>query len=158
MYGLLVRRRSEEMFTRLNRGEWKAIVEGLAEDVQHVFPGESPLGGERHTRAEVIRWFERLDHLFPGHAFRVHRVLSRGWPWNTWVAVQWSAEMRPAFGEPYENHGAHWIQIRWGKVRGFHAYLDTQRIADACAEMAEAGIAEASAPPIGFDSAGGVLQ
>jgi len=46
------------------------------------------------------------------------------------------------------NHGAHWIQIRWGKATYFHAYLDTQRIARSCAEMTDAGIEEAAATPI----------
>jgi ketosteroid isomerase-like protein len=148
MYHSIVRRRTEAMFARLSRGEWQAVSGALAENVWHVFPGQHPLGGERHTRAGVGRWLERLGRLFPGHDFRVHRVVSRGWPWRTWVAVQWSAELRPAVGAPYENHGAHWIQIRWGKVTSFHGYLDTQLIATACEEMARAGIAEAGAPPI----------
>lgn len=149
MYGLIVRRRSVATFTRLGRGEWRKVTDGLADDVRHAFPGDSPLGGERHSRAEVVRWFERLDRLFPGHAFDVHRVASRGWPWNTWIAVQWSAEMQPVVGEPYENHGTHWIQVRWGKVVAFHAYLDTQRIDEACQAMVREGIPEAGAVPIG---------
>lgn len=149
MYHLIVRRRAAAVFTRLSKGEWSAVADDLAEDVRHVFPGDNPLGGERRRRADVVHWFERLERLFPGHAFRVHRVVSRGWPWNTWVAVQWSAELRPAVGKPYENHGAHWIQIRWGKVKSLHAYLDTQRIDEACRAMARAGVAEAKALPIG---------
>ncbi len=137
------------MFDRLSDGEWQAATAGLAEDVWHVFPGRHPLGGERHTRAAVERWFERLGRLFPVHTFEVHRVVSRGWPWSTWVAVQWRATLQPAVGESYENEGAHWIHLRWGKVRSFHAYLDTQLVADACLEMERAGIAEAGAPPIG---------
>jgi ketosteroid isomerase-like protein len=149
MYRLIVQRQIVEMFGKLSRGEWQAVSAALAEDVWHVFPGEHPLGGERRSREAVRRWFERLGRLFPGHSFEVHRVASRGWPWSTWIAVQWSAELRPAVGEPYENHGAHWIHVRWGKVRSFHAYLDTQLIARACEEMARAGVAEAAAPQIG---------
>jgi ketosteroid isomerase-like protein len=154
MYGMIVRRQSTETFARLSRGEWKRVTNSLADDVRHVFPGDSPLGGERRSRAEVIRWFERLDRLFPGHTFAVHRVVSRGWPWNTWVAVQWSVEMQPAAGEPYENHGSHWIQIRWGRVVAFHAYLDTQRIDEACRAMARKGVPEAVADPIGQPAGG----
>jgi ketosteroid isomerase-like protein len=124
------------------------VTDHLAADVLHVFPGDHPLGGERRDRAAVVRWFERLERLFPGHAFRVQRTLSGGWPWDTWVALQWIAELRPAIGEPYTNHGTHWVRIRWGRVTSFHAYLDTQLIAEACEEMAAAGIAEAEAPPI----------
>ena len=148
MYHAIVRRRTAEMFDRLSRGAWESLVEGLADDVHHVFPGQHPLGGERHTRDGVIRWFERLGRLFPGHEFEVRRVASRGWPWSTWVSVQWTAHLRPQVGEPYVNDGAHWIHLRWGKATYFHAYLDTQRVASACREMAERGVEEAAAAPI----------
>jgi ketosteroid isomerase-like protein len=148
MYHLIVRRRTVAIFERLSRGEWRSVVERLSEQVHHIFPGTHPLGGERHTRAAVLCWFERLDRLFPGHTFQVHRVASRGWPWSTWVAVQWSAQLRPQVGEPYVNHGAHWIHIGWGKVKTFHAYLDTQRIVEACDEMARRSVNEAAAAPI----------
>jgi ketosteroid isomerase-like protein len=121
----------------------------MAEDVHHIFPGDHPLGGERHSREAVKRWFERLERLFPHHEFEVRRVAARGWPWDTWVAVQWTARLRPAAGDPYVNEGAHWVQIRWGTITRFHAYLDTQRVAEACRRMAAEGIAEADAPVIG---------
>lgn len=65
------------------------------------------------------------------------------------MALERIAHLRPADGsEAYENHGAHWIRIRWGTVTHIHAYLDTQRVAAACDRMAAAGIAEAAAEPI----------
>ena len=148
MYHAIVRRRTAEMFARLSRGEWDAMLAGLADDVHHVFPGDNPLGGERHTKDAVARWFERLARLFPGHDFEVHRVASTGWPWSTWVCVRWSARLSPAAGDPYTNDGTHWIHLRWGKATYFHAYLDTELISGACAHMASHGIEEASAPPI----------
>jgi ketosteroid isomerase-like protein len=147
MYHRFIRRRTARMFELLGE-DWQRSVDGLSEDVHHVFPGSHPLGGERHTREAVGRWFERLDRLFPGHAFQVQRVISRGLPWNLWVAVRWSAELRPQVGEPYENQGAHWLQIRWGKVTKLYAYLDSQLVAEACEVMVRAGIAEAAAEPI----------
>lgn len=148
MLSLIVRRRVAAIFESLDRGAWDSIVAGLAENVDHVFPGDHPLGGERHSKAAVLSWFERLGRLFPGHSFEVHRVIARGWPWDLKIAVQWTAHLRPRIGDPYDNDGAHWIRVRWGKVTYFHAYLDTQRIAKACDRMAEAGIEEATAPPI----------
>ncbi len=93
-------------------------------------------------------WFERLARLFPGHDFTVHRVVSRGWPWRTWIAARWTARLTPQHGISYVNEGAHWFHLRWGKVTYFHAYLDTQRVADVCHEMALAEIEEAAADPI----------
>jgi ketosteroid isomerase-like protein len=144
----IVRRRIVRVFRQLEESDWDAVVAGLAPDVHHVFPGRHPLGGERHDREAARRWFERLGRLYPGHDFRVQRVAVAGPPWRMSVAVQWTATLRPASGEPYENEGAHWLAIRWGRVTAFHAYLDTQRIAAACEAMAREGIAEAAAAPI----------
>ena len=148
MYRALVARRTREAFAALSRGEWQPLVKDMRDDVHHVFPGDHPLGGERRSREAVARWFERLVRLFPGHEFTVHRVHVRGGPANTWVAAQWTAQMTPQRGQAYPNDGTHWINLRWGKVAGFHAYLDTQRIAEACRAMAAAGVEEAAAPPV----------
>ena len=148
MYHAIVRRRARGVFEQLSAGDWERIAGQLAPDVHHVFPGDHPLGGERHTRAAVLRWLERLGRLYPGHDFHIHRVLSRGWPWSTWVVIQWTAQLRPQVGEPYGNAGSHWVRIRWGKATYFHAYLDTERIARSCAAMAAGGVEEAAAPPL----------
>lgn len=148
MRRLIARRRTEQMFGRLSRGDWDSIVAGMAADVHHVFPGDHPLGGERHSRDAVLRWFERLGRLYPGHDFTLERVTVSGPPWDLWIIARWSARLQPQTGEPYDNQGTHWIHTRWGKVVYFHAYLDTQRIATACQAMAAAGITEAAAPPI----------
>lgn len=145
---LIARRRVEATFALLSRGEWAAVTEQMTPDVHHVFPGQHPLGGERHSRDAVLRWFERLGRLYPGHDFEVHRVVASGWPWDLWIAAQWTAQLQPAVGRAYSNEGAHWLRVRWGKVVYFHAYLDTQPIDRACRQMAGAGIAEAAAEPI----------
>ena len=144
LVGLQVR----AVFSAIIRGDWPAAMRGLAQDVHHVFPGDHPLGGERTSFRAVGLWFERLGRLFPGHTFTVHRVAVSGPPWSIAVAVQWTASLQPAAGSACDNEGAHWLTIRWGRVTAFHAYLDTQRLAEACDEMRRAGIAEAAAPPI----------
>jgi ketosteroid isomerase-like protein len=146
VYRALVSRRIRGVFESLNRHD--PPMGDAAEDVHHVFPGDHPLGGERHSREALGRWFERLFRLFPGSHFEVRRVAVRGWPWDTWAAVEWVDRVGPAVGEPYVNEGSHWIRIRWGRVIEIHAYLDTQKVADACREMAAGGIEEAAAAPI----------
>jgi ketosteroid isomerase-like protein len=146
--GWIARRRAEAVFEALGRGDWDVVLAGLADHVDHVFPGEHPLGGTRHSRDAVRSWFERLGRLFPGHEFELERVISSGPPWDMTLVVRWTARLTPASGPPYENQGTHWIRVRRGRVTHFHAYLDTQRIAEACSEMAAAGIEEAAAAPI----------
>jgi ketosteroid isomerase-like protein len=148
VYHAIVRRRIRGVFESLNRGDWRTPLSDTADDVHHVFPGDHALGGERHSREALERWFERLFRLFPEPRFEVRRVAARGWPWSTWVAVQWVDQVAPANGERYLNQGSHWVHVRWGKVTAIHAYLDSQRVADACREMAGRGVEEAAAPPI----------
>lgn len=105
------------------------------------------MGGERHSRDAVRRWFERLFRLFDLR-FDVRRVLVAGPPWDLLVGVEWIAHVTPKAGEPYVNEGAHIIRIRRGRIVYFHAYEDSQKVADACRRMADAGIEEAAATPI----------
>jgi ketosteroid isomerase-like protein len=147
LYHLAVRRLLRRTFTRLNDGEWRDALKQAAPDVHHVFAGDHPLGGERHSREAVGRWFERVYRLVPID-IEVRNVASRGWPWNTVASVEWVDQVRPAAGEPYAQYGSHWLRVRWGKVTEIRAYLDTQKVERAMKAMAEAGIEEASAPPI----------
>lgn len=149
MYQAAVRRQITEVFERdLSGGDWDRVLARVDDHVHHVFPGDGALGGERRSRAAVRLWFERLGRLFPGHDFEVQRVVSRGWPWDTWVTVQWTAVLTPREGDKYVNEGTHWIGLRWGRVTAFHAYLDTEKIAAALRVMSAHGIGEAGASPI----------
>jgi len=72
-------------------------------------------------------------------------VIVSGPPWDLLVAVEWLAHATPRAGEPYLNPGAHIIRIRRGRVVYLHAYEDSQKVAEACRQMAAAGIEEAAA-------------
>lgn len=148
MYKTIVRRKTRDVFDKLSRGEWRETLGDIHPDVHHVFPGDNAVGGERHSRAAMERWFERVFRLFPTLQFDVKQVNVRGWPWDTRVSVEWADHTTPAEGEPYVNEGAHWIRMRWGKAVYIHAYLDTEKVTDACESLAAAGIDEARAAPI----------
>ena len=135
-------------FARLSAGDHRAVVAQLAPDVHHVFAGDTALGGERHSRDAVERWFERLFRLCPQMRFEVGRVFSSGPPWNILVAAEWVAHVTPAVGEPYVNAGTHVFRIRNGRVAYIHAYEDSEKVARACEQMAALGVKEAAAPPI----------
>jgi ketosteroid isomerase-like protein len=147
VYRAYVRRRVGAIFDGLSRGDYTLAVNGLADDVHHVFAGDHALGGERHSRDAVRRWFERLFRLYEV-SFDVERVIVSGPPWDILITVEWLGHATPRAGAPYENEGAHVIRIRRGRVVYFHAYEDSQKVAEACRVMADAGIEEAAADPI----------
>ena len=145
---LLARRRIVRVFDSIGARDAEAVLRGLDARVHHRFAGDSPLGGERHDRDAVRQWFERLHRLFPELAFTVRTVGVTGPAWDLRIAVEWSADVRPAVGERYVNVGAHVLRVRRGRVVCLHAYEDSEAVARACAAMAAAGVAEAAAPPI----------
>lgn len=148
MYKAIARRKVRGLFDSLSRGDWEAALSDVAPDVHHVFPGNSAIGGERHSRQAMERWFERLYRLIPEIEFEVKKIAVRGWPWDMTVAVEWSDRGKAADGVPYRNEGAHWIRLRRGKATYIHAYLDTEKVTEICRRMAASGVEEAAAPPI----------
>jgi ketosteroid isomerase-like protein len=148
MYKAIARRKVRGLFEALSRGEWEEALADVAPDVHHVFPGDNAIGGERHSREAMGRWFERLYRLIPEIEFEVKEIAVRGWPWDMHVAVEWSDRGKAADGVPYENEGAHWMRLRRGKATYIHAYLDTEKVTEICDRMAASGIEEAAAAPV----------
>lgn len=148
MYHAIVERKVRGTFGALNRGDYEVALAGMAGRFEHVFSGSGPMGGTRHTKPAMRKWFERLFRLNRNLNFDIRHVAVAGWPWDTTVSVEWSDSATLANDAPYINDGVHVVRMRWGKVVSLHAYLDTALFDDACRSMADAGIAEAAAPPI----------
>jgi ketosteroid isomerase-like protein len=148
MYKAIARHKARGVFEALSRGDWSATLKDVADDVHHVFPGENAIGGERHSKEAMGRWFERLYTLIPDIEFEVRNVAVKGWPWDMMVAVEWADHGHASDGVPYENEGAHWIRLRRGKAVYIHAYLDTEKVTAICRRLAEDGVEEAMAEPI----------
>jgi ketosteroid isomerase-like protein len=148
MYKAIARRKVTQLFDALSRGDWEAAMADVAPDVHHVFPGDNAIGGERHSREAMERWFARLYRLIPEIQFEVRKVSVRGWPWDMLVAVEWADRGRASDGGAYENEGAHWIRLQRGKATYIHAYLDTEKVTAICDRLAAAGWEEAAQPPI----------
>ena len=70
VYRAIVKRKARGLFASLSEGDWPAAVEDVADDVHHIFPGDNSLGGERHSRAAMEAWFERLYRLLAGAPLR----------------------------------------------------------------------------------------
>jgi len=148
MYKAIARRKARGVFEDLSRGDWKAAMKEVADDVHHVFPGDKAIGGERHSKQAMELWFERVYRLIPDLQFEVREIAVRGWPWDMKVAVQWADHGHASDGVPYENEGAHWIRLRRGKAVYIHAYLDTEKLTEICRRLADGGVEEAAAEPI----------
>lgn len=123
------------------------MLKDCVPNVYHRFGGHHALGGERHGREELRRWFERLGRL--GHNLRitVNDVWVKGLPHNTVIIIRWSATDKFHEGSPYYNHGVHIVRMRWGKITEI-ANEDSEAVANMLKRQAAAGVEEARAPQI----------
>ncbi|MGZ5362179.1 MAG: nuclear transport factor 2 family protein [Solirubrobacterales bacterium] len=89
MWKTIASRKAAGVFEALSEGRWRDTLGDIAPDVHHRFPGDNALGGERHSRAAMERWFERLFTVFPDLSFEVESIWVSGPPWDMWVAIEW---------------------------------------------------------------------
>jgi ketosteroid isomerase-like protein len=147
-FRLGVERNVRVTFRRVGQRDYETLLEQTAPSVFHVFPGDHALGGTRHTREGLRRWFERLFLLFPELHFEVKEVAVRGLPWDATIMVQWENRGSARDGQSYANQGAHVLRLRWGRLVYLHEYLDSQRVAAVCRRLARQGVSEAAADAV----------
>jgi len=89
MYHTIVKWVATKNFERVNAHDYGAILKDCAADIHHRFGGHHALGGERHDREALGRWFERLGRLCPTLNLTVRDVWVKGWPHNTTAIIRW---------------------------------------------------------------------
>ena len=152
MYHAIVQGRVRRLFDEANRGNWRAIVDGLDDQFTYRFAGDTPLGGERRTKAAMTAWFERLYRLFPGAKFVPQAIISSGPPWNaqvmTYVKIRGTVPSPTGAQAPYENEFMQLLGLRWGRITSVVTLEDTQRFERILPVLAAAGFADATAAKI----------
>ena len=132
----------------LNRGDFELVFNTFAPDAEHVFPGNSCLGGRRHTSAGRHAWYSRLHAIFPDVRFDVDHMYISGSPWKGGVTVAWTEHATDRTGRPLVNHGAFVFGLAGGKVSSLHIYLDTEEAEKIFAILRSQGVKEVDLPPI----------
>ena len=148
MYHAFIRHQIRKSFASLGKGAPSEEAANLAPDVEHVFAGESAIGGARRGREAFVLWLERVYRLLPNLHFDVLDVIVSGGPFNTRVAVHWHSEAEAVTGEHYVNDGVHLIRLSKGKITNIRVLTDTEVIARTMAAITAGGVAEASMPPL----------
>jgi ketosteroid isomerase-like protein len=144
MYHAMVKKNARATYRALSRGDRDKVVSSFAPDALLTFSGDHALGGSFRGRDAIRGWFERLFACFPDLEFRPHTIVVEGFPWNTSVATRFAVSATLPNGKPYSNEGMQFLRIRWGRVTEDRLYEDTQALADALREVADAGNAAAS--------------
>ena len=63
LYSYIVKKRIRQSFDHLNNHRWDEVLKAVAPNVHHRLPGANALGGERHDKETLRRWFERLGRV-----------------------------------------------------------------------------------------------
>ena len=148
VYHAIVKRIATRNFERVNEGDYEALLASCAPSIHHRFGGSHALGGERHDKEALRRWFQRLGRVGPDLTLVIRDVWVKGGPWNTYVIVRWDNHERLPDGSSYANHGVHVVRMKWFRIVDIDANEDSQAVADSMPIRAAAGIEEALAPPI----------
>jgi hypothetical protein len=125
LYSYIVKKEIRKTFDHVNNHRWDEAVKAVAPHVHHRVSGAHALGGERHDKEALRRWFERLGRVLPTLRLTVNNIWVKGWPWHTTV-----------------------FALRWGKVYALEEFQDSQEAARGLAAQAAAGLKEAVAEPI----------
>ena len=95
-------------------------------NVRFVFPGSNSWSGTFNGRHEHQRWLERLARV--GVKTEPDEVAVGGFPWNMRVCIRGRSWWDNAGGERiYENRFVIWGHLRWGKLRDYEVYEDTEK-------------------------------
>jgi ketosteroid isomerase-like protein len=128
MLSWLGKRIVDYQLSRLSAGDPRPILWMDAADVRMTFPGESTFAVQLRGRAEHERWLRRFTAL--GIQISADEVLVKGFPWNTTLCVRGTDRLRAPDGElVYDNRYVIWGHVKWGKLRRYEVYEDTQKTA-----------------------------
>lgn len=132
---------------RLRAGDPGPLLRFYADDVHFRFPGDSSWAVELRSKAELRAWLERFVRI--GLQLYADEIAITGGVRRTTFCIRCSDHLRDADGAVvYENRAVIWGTMRWGRVRAYEVYEDTQRSAALDAWLAEREPAPAPAPPL----------
>jgi hypothetical protein len=110
----------------LNNGNLKPTLRMDAPDIRMRFPGNSSWAIELHGKAEHEQWLRRFAKV--GIQIFADEVVLQGFPWNQTVCVRGHDYARSPQGElVYENRYVIWGRLRWGLLKDYEIYEDTQK-------------------------------
>jgi ketosteroid isomerase-like protein len=127
VYTWLLRRLFLRNLRSLRAGDPEPLFKSYAEDVRFLFPGDSSWGGEVRGREALERWVRRFVDV--GLQLEPKKILATGPPWNTTFCLLYTDELTAPSGERvYENQGAIYGTIRWGRITSYETAEDTHKV------------------------------
>ena len=112
----------------ISAGDIAPTLKMDAKDVRFRFPGNNSWATELEGREELERWLRRFVDV--GLQISPDEVVLKGFPWKQTVCVRGTDHLDSASGERvYENRYVIWGHLRWGLLREYEVYEDTEKSA-----------------------------
>jgi ketosteroid isomerase-like protein len=110
---------------RLNAGDPKPTLWLDAADVELTFPGDNSWSGVYQGKAAVAEWLGRFVNA--RIQIFADEVIVKGWPWATTICIRGHAHLDSEGERVYDNRYVIWGELRWGRLRRYEVYEDTQK-------------------------------
>jgi ketosteroid isomerase-like protein len=115
------------MLGRLSAGDLRALLRFDAPDVEMTFPGDSSFAGVVRGRDAHERWLRRFVAL--GIQISADEVVLGGFPWDQTLCVRGTDSMWSGGELVYTNRYVIWGHLKWGRIKRYEVYEDTQQTA-----------------------------
>ncbi len=136
MISWLVKQLISRVMARTRAGDIRPTLLLDADDVVFTFPGDNSWSGVFRGKAEHRRWLERLVRV--GVKTEPDQVSASGFPWNMTVCIRGRSYRDAAGGQRvYDNRFVIWARLRWGRLKDYEVYEDTQKAKALDAWLAE---------------------
>jgi ketosteroid isomerase-like protein len=106
-------------------GDYKPLLRLDAKDVRFRFPGDSSWAGDLQGKDALAQWLQRFVDV--GIQIFPDEVILKGPPWKMTICVRGTDHLDDPEGKRvYENRYVLWGTMRWGLLKEYEAYEDTQ--------------------------------
>jgi ketosteroid isomerase-like protein len=109
----------------LNAGNPKPTLRLDSRKVEFSFPGRSSWSGTFRGKKALRTWLERF--CATGLQIFADEVVVKGFPWRQTVCVRGTDHLDTPDGRVYENRYVIWGHMRWGRLRRYEVYEDTEK-------------------------------
>jgi len=110
----------------LNEGDIRPTLRMEARDVHFRFPGTSSWAADVVGREKVEEWLERM--VATGLQHEADDVIASGPPWRMTMVLRGTDRFEDRDGTlVYENRYVIWALTRWGFIREYEVYEDTEK-------------------------------
>lgn len=125
MFSWLAKRMISRNMASVRAGDYKPLLRLDAKDVRFRFPGDSSWAADLQGKDALAQWLQRFVDV--GIQIFPDEVILKGPPWNMTICVRGTDHLDDSEGKRvYENRYVLWGTMRWGMLKEYEAYEDTQ--------------------------------